>query len=198
MTSMASLRHELPCLALVLNFVAPSKRGMLADVLLLWLECRRASRASDGMLAAIRLAWWRDALRQAAKTGDTQHTPLVARLTQHHQQATLALPKIARIIDGMVAKRLAEEAVAKALLTWHNAIGDYLGEGGSQALAVLDKALLGEAYNKGDTAQPKSAALAVHIRVIYWLVADPTRLAYPTQRPWLAAELAWLLLWRRI
>ena len=81
MASTADLRREFPALALVAGFVAPKKRGEFADLLLLWLEGRRALRANENMVAAIRLGWWRDALREQAP----QSVPLAMRLLAHKE-----------------------------------------------------------------------------------------------------------------
>ncbi len=48
-----------------------------ADLFLLWLEGRRATHANEAMIAAVRLAWWRDAI---ANQKTSQSVPLADRL----------------------------------------------------------------------------------------------------------------------
>ena len=50
------LRRELPALGLTIGFAPKSRRDTLAVFLLLWLELRRATLASEVILTATRLA----------------------------------------------------------------------------------------------------------------------------------------------
>ena len=210
LTAEHALRGELPALALLLPFVALQHRQQTADILLLWLEGRRASCANEGMVAAVRLAWWRDNLRDAvAHTGGhdadvdtntdtaTSPVPLCMRLHRHQQNGSLSLASIADTIDGMIRQRLAGESAEAVLPSWHAALADYLGEGegAGVALACLDQALLGKAQK---TLAAGTQRVSLPIRLIHWLAAETTRLDYPRQCPWLAMQMTWLVLWRRI
>jgi hypothetical protein len=61
-SSVSSLRHEFPALALAIAFIPRHSRSVYADMFLLWMEARRATYANEAMIAAVRLAWWRDAI----------------------------------------------------------------------------------------------------------------------------------------
>ena len=101
MASTADLRREFPSLALVAAFVTPKKRGAFADLLLLWLEGRRALRANENMVAAIRLGWWRDALRDQAP----QAVPLATRLLAHKQDWAGLVDALDAMIGALLGGR---------------------------------------------------------------------------------------------
>lgn len=212
-TGIASLRHESPPLALVLYFIPPKARNYFADIILLWLECRRGLYASEAMPSAIRLAWWRDALRGVGKTGagGDADVPLVMRLQSHHGRGVLVLAEIADVIAGMIERRLAGESPQVIIQDWHACMGGYATlyefqpgvnkhdrQHATAALAALDKAMLGAPVSQTDTSHKNNTNNLVQLRLIHWLAANPARLNYPHQQPWLPLHMAWGLCWGRI
>ena len=184
MASIADLRREFPALALVAGFVAPKKRAEFADLLLLWLEGRRALRANENMVAAIRLGWWRDALRDHAP----QSVPLATRLLAHERQWAGAVADL----DSMIGALLGGGAV---LGTWHDIIAEQLAAtlgGDSEAIAKI----LGGFDTPSPTDIPPN--LPLPFRLMCWLQADRHRLNYPDQNPLLALKMLWAVLLRRI
>ena len=184
MSSIADLRREFPALALVAGFVAPKKRGEFADILLLWLEGRRALRANENMVAAIRLGWWRDALRDQAP----QAVPLATRLLAHERQWA----GLVADLDSMIGALLGGGEV---LDKWHDIIAEQLSAnlgGDSEAIAKI----LGgfDTPNQTDIAPN----LPLPFRLMRWLQADRHRLNYPDQNPLLALKMLWAVLLRRI
>ena len=188
MASIADLRREFPALALVAGFVAPKKRGEFADLLLLWLEGRRALRANENMVAAIRLGWWRDALRDHAP----QAVPLATRLLAHERQWAGAVADL----DSMIGALLGGGEV---LDTWHDIIAAQLSAnlgGDTEAIAKI----LGGFDTPSQTDIPPNLPpnLPIAFRLMRWLQADRHRLNYPDQNPLLALKMLWAVLLRRI
>ena len=184
MSSTADLRREFPALALVAGFVAPKKRAEFADLLLLWLEGRRALRANENMVAAIRLGWWRDALRDQAP----QAVPLAMRLLAHERQWAGAVADLDEMISGLLGGGEVSDK-------WHDIIAEQLSAtlgGDSEAIAKI----LGgfDTPNQTDIAPN----LPLPFRLMRWLQADRHRLNYPDQNPLLALKMLWAVLLRRI
>ena len=193
MASTADLRREFPALALVAGFVAPQKRGEFADLLLLWLEGRRALRANENMVAAIRLGWWRDALRDQAP----QSVPLAMRLLAHKEDWA----GLVADLDAMIGALLGGGAV---LGTWHRIIAEQLAanlggdtEGGDTE--TIAKILGGfDTPSQTDNATNLPPNLHQAFRLMRWLQADRHRLNYPDENPLLALKMLWAVLLRRI
>lgn len=184
MASLADLRREFPALALVAGFVAPKKRAEFADLLLLWLEGRRALRANENMVAAIRLGWWRDALRDQAP----QSVPLAMRLLTHEGQWAAAVADL----DALISELLGGGAV---LDKWHRIIAEQLSAvlgGDAEAIA---KILAGFDTPSQTDSTPN---LPTAFRLMRWLQADRRRLNYPDENPLLALKMLWAVLLRRI
>ena len=182
--SLTALRHELPALALTLGFAKPIERSMLADYLLFWLELRRALLASESMLAATRIAWWRDALEQ--KRGEA---PLAQRLIAKSECAALA-SALATLIESIIQPEIEPNT------TIHTIIGERLGDIIDKPTATLvpvlvrlDNALLGnKTFGKetlGKETPPSKIGHPVP-DLINWCCDKPSRLAYPDRHPMLA------------
>ena len=184
MASIADLRREFPALALVAGFVAPKKRGEFADLLLLWLEGRRALRANENMVAAIRLGWWRDALRDQAP----QAVPLAMRLLAHKEDWA----GLVADLDAMIGALLGGGEV---LDKWHDIIAEQLSANLGGDAEAIAKILGGfDTPNQTDIAPN----LPLPFRLMRWLQADRHRLNYPDQNPLLALKMLWAVLLRRI
>ena len=188
MASTADLRREFPALALVAGFVAPKKRAEFADLLLLWLEGRRALRANENMVAAIRLGWWRDALRDHAP----QAVPLAMRLLAHRQDWAGVVADLDEMISGLLGG-------GAVLGTWHDIIAEQLAAtlgGDTEAIAKI----LGgfDTPSPSDNATNLPPNLPLPFRLMRWLQADRHRLNYPDQNPLLALKMLWAVLLRRI
>ena len=182
--SLTALRHELPALALTLGFAKPTERSMLADYLLFWLELRRALLASESMLAATRIAWWRDALEQ--KRGEA---PLAQRLIAKSECAALA-SALATLIESIIQPEI------KPNTTIHTIIGERLGDIIDKPTATLvpilvrlDSALLGNKTFGKETLEKDTPPSKIGHPVpdlINWCCDKPSRLAYPDRHPMLA------------
>ena len=184
MASTADLRREFPALALVAGFVAPKKRAEFADLLLLWLEGRRALRANENMVAAIRLGWWRDALRDQAP----QAVPLAMRLLAHERQWA----GLVADLDSMIGALLGGGEVSDK---WHDIIAEQLAAtlgGDTEAIAKI----LGGFDTPPQTDIPPN--LPLPFRLMRWLQTDRHRLNYPHENPLLALKMLWAVLLRRI
>ena len=187
--SLTALRHELPALALTVGFAKPTERSMLADYLLFWLELRRALLASESMLAATRIAWWRDALEQ--KRGEA---PLAQRLIAKSECAALA-SALATLIESIIQPEIEPNT------TIHTIIGERLGDIIDKPTATLvpvlvrlDNALLGKetlgnkTFGK-ETLEKETLPSKIGHPVpdlINWCCDKPSRLAYPDRHPMLA------------
>ncbi len=188
MASTADLRREFPALALVAGFVAPKKRGEFADLLLLWLEGRRALRANENMVAAIRLGWWRDALRDQAP----QAVPLAMRLLAHRQDWA----GVVADLDAMIGALLGSGEV---LDKWHRIIAEQLSANLGGDTEAIAKILGGfDTPSPSDIPPNLPPNLPIAFRLMRWLQADRHRLNYPHQNPLLALKMLWAVLLRRI
>ena len=187
--SLTALRHELPALALTVGFAKPTERSMLADYLLFWLELRRALLASESMLAATRIAWWRDALEQ--KRGEA---PLAQRLIAKSECAALA-SALATLIESIIQPEI-EPPEIKPNTTIHTIIGERLGDIIDKPTATLvpvlvrlDNALLGNKTFGKETLEKETPPSKIGHPVpdlINWCCDKPSRLAYPDRHPMLA------------
>ena len=184
MASVADLRREFPALALVAGFITPKKRGEFGDLLLLWLEGRRALRANENMVAAIRLGWWRDALRDQTP----QSVPLATRLLAHRQNWAGLVADLDSMIGGLLGS-------GNVLGKWHGIIAQQLSANLGGDAEAIAKILGGfETPLQTDIA----SNLPLPFRLMRWLQADQKRLNYPEQKPLLALEMLWAVLLRRI
>ncbi len=189
------LRHEFPALALVTGFIHHSRRFVFADLLLLWIEGRRAASANEGMIAAVRLAWWRDAI----KDQNTHGVPLAERLISHHNKGRLELSPFITTLDQMISDLAGGGAGHQALTLWHNIIGERLAE----TLTVkTDADMAAQILMAFDDSQhpipPLVPQMALPFRLMQWLLSDPARSAYPAEKPWLALQMMVSVFLRRI
>lgn len=178
MNGVSLLRQEFPALALILGFIPSSEREPVANILLLWLELRRASQASEQIVAATRIAWWRDAL----EANDGKGVPLAENLL-----AGTNLNSIAVRLADLVERTLTEENTT----AHHHLAGQELAtlinqpvERLTAALIRLDNVLEGGRMDRPDRTSPDYSR---HVLpgLIHWLCDTPTRLAYPERHPML-------------
>ncbi|XDZ66865.1 hypothetical protein AB8880_05630 [Alphaproteobacteria bacterium LSUCC0684] len=180
MDSVSALRHEFPALALTTGFAARRDRAFLADMLLLWLEYRRATRASENLIAAARLTFWREAF----ETGKTDHVPLAERILdwsgQRLDRARLAHATerlVAAVLDGSDGGFIHKEF---AVLIEDGLKLDGEAEAMASVLACLADVMEGgEAHFPVKPGYPPMALIA-------WLCQDASRLDYPSRHPMLA------------
>jgi hypothetical protein len=202
-SSVSSLRHEFPALALALTFIPHRHRSIYSDLFLLWLEGRRATHANEAMIAAVRLAWWRDAIANQA----SQSVPLADRLLALKATHPDILLAITDTLNQMISLLTGGAPKAEALAVWHHMMANQLNTYADQAngnnldnqeeatiLHVLDQSLLG----KGGIDQHTYSGKHMLFRLISWLTQDPARLYYPNQRPMLALKMTMAVLFRNI
>lgn len=202
-SSVSSLRHEFPALALTIAFIPRHSRSVYADMFLLWMEARRATYANEAMIAAVRLAWWRDAIVNQ----QSQSVPLADRLLVLGKSHPDLLAAITDALDQMISLLAGGADKSDALAIWNKTIAkqiiiwsqdnQQLGlvhDQASQILHVLDQNLLGH------TDQPMAvySGKDMVFRLIIWLTQDPTRLYYPDQQPLLALKMSMAVMLRRM
>ena len=190
-----SLRHEFPALGLVTGFIHRKTRFVFADLLLLWIEGRRAASANEGMIAAVRLAWWRDAI----KDQNTHGVPLAERLIAHQSEGKLNLTELVTGLDQMISDHAGGSSGGQVLTPWHRMIGGLLAE---TLYAKPDADIATDILMGFDDADhplpPHDTTTALPFRVMRWLLSDPTRLNYPEAHPMLAFQMMMAVLFRRI
>jgi hypothetical protein len=177
MDAVTSLRKEAPALGLTLGFSPAINRPPIADALLLWLEVRRALLADENLVAAARMAWWRDALAEARSEG----VPLAERLIAHG-----GLPQLAEGLDAQINTVL--HGTASAL--WHESLSCWLAqrleiEPGAPIIVFerLEAAFAG-------TATPSSMPVGqASLDLIGWCCEKPSRLRYPESHQLLALQM---------
>ena len=98
-SSVSSLRHEFPALALAIAFIPRRSRLVYADLFLLWMEARRAAYANEAMIAAVRIVWWRDAIINQ----QSQSVPLADRLLVLGKSHPVMLASITDALDQMIS-----------------------------------------------------------------------------------------------
>ncbi len=184
--AVTALRHEFPALGLTLAFVPKKQRGGIADVMLLWLEVMRASTASESLIAAARIAWWRDAIADNKPQGVPLAERLISQDAIPNAALTAMLEKIISItIDGGDNGAIMH-AFAPPMTT---AFG-----GSAQELAHIllgfNMAMSGEGV---DLPKPTST-LPLPFLMMAWLAKAPERLAYPREKPLLAVSMIMALL----
>lgn len=189
------LRHEFPALALITGFINHKHRYIFADLLLLWIEGRRAANANEGMIAAVRLAWWRDAI----KDQNTQAVPLAERLVAHHTRKTLDLAPLTEVLDQMISDLAGGGAGDVVLGQWHEIIAALL----CKTINTPSDAAMGTqilmAFDHGNhQSLPQASDIALPFRLMRWLLSDASKLAYPDERPLLALNMMIAVLFRRV
>jgi hypothetical protein len=189
------LRHEFPALALITGFISHKHRYIFADVLLLWIEARRAASANEGMIAAVRLAWWRDAI----KDQNTQAVPLAERLVAHHAHKSLDIAPLTAALDQMITDFAGGGAKDAVLNQWHETIATLLSKiiNAPHSAAMATQILM--AFDHGNyQSLSQDGDLAMPFRLMRWLLSDPSKLAYPDERPLLALNMMIAVLFRRV
>lgn len=174
MTSLESLRRELPALALTVGFAARDQREASAVLLLLWVELRRAGLASEPIIAATRMAWWRDAL----ETGRTEGVPLAEQLLNHAG---------ARVISAGLGALVETTLQEGRSIPPHDLIAGQLAvvlDADANAIAAILARLDGALAGRAGEPAPKAGHAVPDL--INWCCAKPSRLAYPDQHPMLA------------
>ena len=206
-SGVTSLRHEFPALALAITFIPRQARSLYADLFLLWMEARRATYANEPMISAVRLAWWRDTIINK----DSQSVPLAERLIAWGEGHPIALNAITDILNQMISLLAGGAPKQEALAIWHSAIasqimrlgqndndepekGSEIIEQASQILHALDQYLLGQR----ETPIPAFAGKNIILRLIIWLLREPSRLYYPDQQPLLALKMVLAVVFRRV
>ena len=184
-----SLRQEIPALGLTAVFSPPRQRPLIADGLLLWIETRRASLASENLVAATRLTWWRDALADGKDPSKTQGVPLAERLIKHDGAEMLA--------EGLDATMIAIlHGETEPIAPWCEVLGRWFSRHGigqdfanAAVLKNLDAAFAGQAAaGRIATGQPS-------LDLISWCCLKPSRLNYPEQHPLLAVQMLLAAMW---
>lgn len=175
MNGLLLLRQEFPALGMVLGFIPSTQRAPVADIMLLWLELRRATQASEAIVAATRIAWWRDALEH----GDGKGVPLAENLIAAHDSAQLTK------MLGQLVEATLTEGPAQA---HHHTAATLLAQATQQDETELAAALIRlDAILDGEMAGNPGAAIPHPLpALIHWLCDQPTRLAYPERHPMLA------------
>ncbi len=203
--AVASLRHEFPALGLVVSFIPVRKRALIADILLLWLEIRRALLSDEVMVSAIRLAWWRDMI----KTGEGQAPPLAERLSGHLSYGRLDRDSIVSMLTELTDQTASNASLELISSLIHRGTGEVLakalGEGralvedveaAQTALKTLDDALAGREQAFPTHRRLRRAPLIV--RLVFWLADTPSYLDYPHKHPLLGAKMLWAVAIRRV
>ena len=202
-SSVSSLRHEFPALALAITFIPRRSRLVYADLFLLWMEARRAAYANEAMIAAVRIAWWRDAIINQ----QSQSVPLADRLLVLGKSHPDMLASITDALDQMISLLAGGAAKSDALAIWNKTIAKQIiiwsqdnpqlslvHDQASQILHALDQNLLGHT----EQPMPAYSGKDMVFRLIIWLTQDPTRLYYPDQQPLLALKMSMAVMLRRI
>ncbi|MBT6257935.1 MAG: hypothetical protein HOI92_09125 [Alphaproteobacteria bacterium] len=202
-SSVSSLRHEFPALALAIAFIPRRSRLVYADLFLLWMEARRAAYANEAMIAAVRIAWWRDAIINQ----QSQSVPLADRLLVLGKSHPDMLASITDALDQMISLLAGGAAKSDALAIWNKTIAKQIiiwsqdnpqlsivHDQASQILHALDQNLLGHT----EQPMPAYSGKDMVFRLIIWLTQDPTRLYYPDQQPLLALKMSMAVMLRRI
>lgn len=202
-SSVSSLRHEFPALALAIVFIPRRSRLVYADLFLLWMEARRAAYANEAMIAAVRIAWWRDAIINQ----QSQSVPLADRLLVLGKSHPDMLASITDALDQMISLLAGGAAKSDALAIWNKTIAKQIiiwsqdnpqlslvHDQASQILHALDQNLLGHT----EQPMPAYSGKDMVFRLIIWLTQDPTRLYYPDQQPLLALKMSMAVMLRRI
>jgi len=193
--SVLGLRHEFPALALVTGFINHKTRFVFADLLLLWIEGRRATNANEGMIAAVRLAWWRDAI----KDQKTHGVPLAERLIAHQNERILDLNAVIAGLDQMITDLASGGEKHLVLTLWHKIIGGLLAEtlNARPDADITAEILIG--FDHADhPLPPQDTKSALPFRLMRWLLSDPIRLEYPAEKPLLALQMMITVLMRRV
>ena len=178
-SALSALRSERPALALAASFAPRAEREAVSALLLLWLELRRAGSASEPLLAATRMAWWRDAL----KTGDAAGVPLAENLVALGLAGDLA-GDIGRMVERLMGPERPVPPHACIAAALSSATG--VGAGAAESiLERLDAALGGAAAAEGARAGHPALDL------VQWCCRRPSRLDYPDRHPLLALRMLW-------
>jgi hypothetical protein len=172
----ATLREDFPALGLVLGFVRPRERELMADLLLLWMEINRARNADESMIAAVRLTWWRDALKGRQAEG----VPLAERLIRKFPHPV----PVTDMLDKIITITLDQGTDSRVCHT----VGDFMatvlnrGEAGGDIAHILlafRGAMAGKALDTKKARPLMAAKLPVPFKLMAWLALKPERLAYP-------------------
>jgi len=183
MESVSALRHEFPALALTTGFASRKDREFLADMLLLWLEYRRATRTSENLVAATRLTWWREAF----ESGNTGNVPLAERImdwSHHNLDLAVLINTTEKLINAVL------DGSDECFI--HLKFAEFIENGlklEGEALPI-SQVLTGLA----DVMDGKDVVISAETRftpmaLITWLCRDPSRLDYPAQHPMLALRM---------
>jgi hypothetical protein len=183
MDSVAALRHEFPALGLTLGFAPKAERQAIADIMLLWLEFNRARSASENLIAAARITWWRDALTKKSSEG----VPLAERLIGQTIIPVEVLASLAKDMAEMTLNQSSDDAVmrrfAQPVADAFGGDADELGD----ILLALKMAMVGQAA----VLPLPLSDLPLPFRLMAWLCRDTWRLKYPDEKPWLALAMIW-------
>ena len=174
--ALSALRGERPALALAVSFAPRAEREVISALLLLWLELLRAGLASEPLLSATRMAWWRDALGGR----DAKGTPLAENLI-----ALGVAEALAGSIEGMIGDLMEAERPASPNPGIAAALSRSVGadaEAVESLLAQLDGALRGKGAEPARTGHPA-------LDLVQWCCREPTRLDYPDRHPLLAMRM---------
>ena len=176
--ALRALRAERPALAMAASFAPPRDRELVAALLLLWMELLRAGQASEPLLAATRMAWWRDALRERAAEG----VPLAESLV-----ALGMADQLADAIDAMVAETMQSDRPVPPHAAVAGILAPAIGVEAEAAASLLGQ--LAGAFG-GRAAEPARIAHPA-LALVQWCCRKPARLDYPDRRPLLALEMLW-------
>lgn len=215
-TAIETLRQKSPALALVAGFASNQQQDQLAWLMLLWLELRHAETvASEPLLAATRISWW----KQAFQTGQSDAVPLadhVIRSATAEQLAWLAEWADRRILDliegedlrlGMDKGKASHRVFAKLLLS---VIGldpkDQAWRKAAESVIIKLEAALAHTTENRNTEMPGLPSFTVPsssplskeqrkgrliLELLAWLAEEPLRLEYPDRYPLLALAMTW-------
>ena len=186
MDAVTALRHEFPALGLTMGSAPAPDRAVMADLLLFWLEVNRARAASETLIAAARITWWKEALI----AGQTEGVPLAERLLAQAVVPAAVLAELATDMAGLTLDQAGDGAVMHRFAP---VMTDALG-GDADELAHVLLAFKAAMAGQGTTLPPLTSALPLPFRMMAWMAQDPRRLNYPDDRPMLALSMIWAIL----
>lgn len=182
MDAVAALRHELPALGLTVGFAHRSSRGIIADVMLLWLEINRARSASEGLIAAARITWWREAFDQ----GKSEGVPLAERLINQDKISVSSLSAMLSEVTNLTLDQASDGAVMHCFAP---PITAAFGGDADELAHILLSFKMAMVGTPSTLAPLMENDLPPPFKLMAWLAKDPSRLNYPQEKPLLALSM---------
>ncbi|MCE2517357.1 MAG: hypothetical protein J4F41_05850 [Alphaproteobacteria bacterium] len=187
MDAVSALRYEFPALGLTLGFAPARERGLLADILLFWLEMNRARAASESLIAAARITWWKDAFA----SGTTGNVPLAERLLEQARIAPQVLAELAGDMAGLTLDGAPDGVVMHRFAPVITGVFGGDADDLAHILLAFKAAMAGQATDLPPQSSPQSSSLPMPFRMMGWMAKDPHWLNYPDEQPMLALAMIW-------